>query len=127
MEVTTMETAEIETAEQVETTGQKRGRTVKLTVRVKPDEHERLTEQARERSISTSALLRMSALGKRLPTVGNIPDSVRRDISRWSQNLNQLAHKANAGGAVSVQAVQALRAEARRLLKQIVDNGNGGN
>ncbi len=90
----------------------------KIEIRVSSDELEKIAEKARVAGLTISAYMRQASLNRKI--VPPIPEDVRRSISRWSANLNQLTKVANSTGKVQADAVEALRQEAREVLKHLL-------
>ena len=95
----------------------RRGRTI--GVRVTPAELEQLRGRAADMGMTPAALLREAALSRRMPSPP-VP-AINRDeyasLARLAANLNQLAHAANSGQAVAVDAelLRNLTGEVARL------------
>lgn len=92
-----------------------RPRPYRFAVRLSPEEHAHIVEQARIVSRTPPDMLRALGLGQRLKVVPKWPEDVFRAIKSYGNNLNQLAHQANLGH-VDVKAVEALTDEIHDFL-----------
>ena len=97
-------------------TEKKRPRPYRFAVRLSPEEHAHIVEQAEIVNRKPPDMLRCLGLGQRLKAVPRWPDDVFRAIKSFGGNLNQLAHQANMG-CVDAKEVEALRAEVDELLR----------
>lgn len=91
-------------------TEKKRPRPYRFAVRLSPEEHAHIAEQAKIVCRTPPDMLRALGLGQRLKAVPRWPEDVFRAIKSFGGNLNQLAHQANMGH-VDTKAVEALQAE----------------
>lgn len=87
-----------------------------LKVRVSETELSTLRANAEAGGLATSSYLRSTGLRRHIKAPIDI--ETRKNLSRWSQNLNSLAHRACLGIG-DPAAVATLTAEARELVKQI--------
>lgn len=94
-------------------------RVATIGVRVSPAELLLLRNKAEQMSMTPAQWLREAALTRRLPSppVPAINREQYAELARLAANLNQLAHAANEGRAVTVTVtdLQALSAEVARL------------
>ncbi len=90
----------------------------RIEVRVNDEELAKLEEKAKTAGLPVSTYLRQAGLNRHIKPP--IPEDVRKSISRWSANLNQVARHANATGKVEAELVEALRSEAREVLKTLM-------
>jgi len=100
-------------------------RSMNITVRVSPAEHETLATKAAEMGIPPAQWLRDAALKRRLPSLP-VPAINRKqyaELARLSANLNQLAHAANTGYTVTVaeKLLSDLQEEVRRLRYALIN------
>ena len=96
-------------------TEKKRPRPYRFAVRLSPEEHAHIVEQAKIVSRTPPDMLRALGLGQRLKAVPKWPEDVFRAIKSFGNNLNQLARQANMGH-VDTKAVEALRDEIHDFL-----------
>ena len=92
-------------------------KTARIQLRCTPQEAEAIKEKARSAGLTVSDFLRAAAFNTKIRAP--VPDDIRRNISRWSQNLNQLAYHANRCGQVEAREVARLRADAQAILQAI--------
>src|SRR5260364_277936 len=94
-------------------------RVMTIGVRVSLDEYAALRQKAAQMSMTPAQWLREAALSRRLPSPPVPPVNRERyaELARLAANLNQIAHRANAGYAVTVADVflRQLMEEVSRL------------
>jgi hypothetical protein len=93
----------------------KRSKLLKATA--SPEEAMAIQSKAHTAGLSIAAYLRSCGLGHTITPP--IPQTVKQDLAKWSQNLNQLSYQANVGNCIDPAAVNALRDEAKQLLRAI--------
>jgi len=93
---------------------EKRQRGDTITVRLTPDERAKVDTLAMERGLAVSAFMRAAALGdagprarRRLPVDQKLLRKLLGEFGRVGNNLNQIAHRLNAGGKVSSAELNA--------------------
>src|SRR5260363_277519 len=81
-------------------------RVMTIGVRVSLDEYAALRQKAAQMSMTPAQWLREAALSRRLPSPPVPPVNRERyaELARLAANLNQIAHRANEGYAVTVAA-----------------------
>ena len=79
-------------------------RVTTIGVRVSSDEYAALRQKAAQMGMTPAQWLREAALSRRLPSPPVPPENRERyaELARLAANLNQIAHRANAGHAVTV-------------------------
>lgn len=101
-------------------------RTVLLKATASESEAAAIRETAKAAGLSTAAYLRTTGLRQKVKAApAKISPRTTLDLSRWSQNLNQIAHGVNCGNPLDTQAVQSLTTEARRLVQAIAAASTG--
>ncbi|CCD30117.1 auxiliary mobilization protein C [Candidatus Glomeribacter gigasporarum BEG34] len=94
-------------------------RVMTIGVRVSLDEYAALRQKAAQMSMTPAQWLREAALSRRLPSPPVPPVNRERyaELARLAANLNQIAHRANEGYAVTVADVflRQLMEEVSRL------------
>lgn len=111
-------------------------RTQSLRIRLTPTEAAGIAALAAQASLTVGAFARAAILGSPGPNARRVPSLDRTALaqalgllSRYGNNLNQLAHAANAAGALpTVAELDRLRAEVtelRRMLRQALGGGGG--
>ena len=91
-------------------------------VRLTPDEHTRLVEQAREAKLSLSRFLAESGLAGKAPTFEDRERHERAimEIKRVGNNLNQIARQLNAQrGAINLVNVEQTLIETKSALERM--------
>lgn len=88
-----------------------------MRFRVDTKEADTIRQRAAQSGRSVSEYLRLSATNLFIHTP--ISPEITRAISRWSQNLNQLAFHANSTGELEIAAIRELKQEAIRILQAI--------
>lgn len=111
------------------------GKTRFVAVRVTPAEHAALTAAAAQAGLSVGAYLRAMALGRPGPRAVRRPPLEKEALARavgllgrYGGNLNQLAHAANAMGALPTAAeLAAMKRELREMRDALLQAlGRGG-
>src|SRR5260364_83051 len=92
-------------------------RVMTIGVRVSLDEYAAQRQKAAQMSMTPAQWLREAALSRRLPSPPVPPVNRERyaELARLAANLNQIAHSANEGYAVTVAEV---------LLRQLTEEGS---
>jgi hypothetical protein len=89
----------------------------RLTVRLTDEELEIIRQKSKIAVLSMSQFLILSALNRKIEPP--IPDDIRKNIAGFGRNLNQLSHWANSSGIIEIEAVERLRADARKIIVAI--------
>ena len=92
-------------------------KSTRIQLRCTPEESQMIKDKARSAGMTVSDFLRAAAFNTKIQAP--IPEDVRRAISRWSANLNQLARAANITGQVEAREIARLRADAQAILQAI--------
>ena len=97
-------------------------RNIKITFRVGKDENERLRKLVKKSGLSQEAYLRHLIHGV-IPRDTPPPDyhAMMRELYRIGNNLNQIAQKANAVGAVDVSRYDTAVREFRQAVQTITN------
>lgn len=100
-------------------------RTITLSVRVDQEEKTRLDETAKTAGMRTASFLRACGLNRKI--TAPLGKEVRNSIRTLSSNLNQLAYGYQATkNTPGVQAVEALKQEARKIVRAIAEQTEKG-
>ena len=97
-----------------------RTRNIHVGTRLNEAEHKKLTELCQRTGLGTTRLLRKLIVDQELPT-GPSRDlrAVLRAIDRVGNNMNQLAHRANAVGLIDRAEWDRVKALHRELREQV--------
>lgn len=100
---------------------EKRKRTKVRSVRFTPEEWEMVQERSREARTTMGRYLRESGLanGKRVRST-SIEDDLIYQLSRIGNNLNQLAHRANAGNFPSHAEIKSALDKVMKAIEGLV-------
>ena len=89
-----------------------------VSVRFSPDEIQVIDRRAEAAGLRRAALCRHAVLGTRIRTLVDM--EVLRALARIGNNLNQLAHHANASGRLQeLRALHAVLAELRAKVRAL--------
>lgn len=95
-------------------------RSIKISVRLKPGEHDHLKKQSQLSGLSMESLVRSLIMGIDVKPIP--PDQlseIRRQLSAIGNNINQIARVANGTGHIGKEDIDAIKSMQTQIWRQV--------